>query len=895
MDLFTKKSCQTMAFMSHWPILLIAMGVRDLPHLTPTTPATYAEPWFHLAEPRDLSPIQHHGYLFEDKFTTTAGQEDLDVFNTRDGLIDNRWGGDESREQHSIFKEVGEETQTHPFLSISQIAPWRDTHLSNLPPSDAHTEMPGEWSRLEDLYESGEWNALKARKTSPELEHDHHRDLFQDDVFEELPNIVSIPALKEYHSYLSSSVHTSPSAEHHHAITPIGSPVGDTALHEDRSSMPLLESFLPPSFSVHSPDGILHNEDFQPDNLHESISGLRSGSRSDSKAPKVMEALSHYGHDPNPVAFSNTPLTEFSHSSSDDRILDEYLIRSPESHSLNFLESPMHHEERGPSSPEASSQLRSSLVSSPVSNEFESFEKSFDHLTHGTSETQQGPESSGEFSRGSSIPLDSLLHELDSPPHLDDLHVDDLHLDDLPNFGELFTEPHMHISAVSGQHGLSSERSPSTSFKSDARTNSKAASDIEKSDGTASSKLVKWGRDKVEMDRDNSDMNYGENLRQDKHITNSQNTKLPSQDALVSSSRSGQLKRPSQTYQTDSEPLKQKSRLDPFSFDEHERSISQAKQLSTSTATETHIMTSSTRPSLHSSWLQSKPHADLKFDSETNSGFEEPDNDQTLSRNFHQTHSKDMVIARVHSRTLADQKFKEAVSAYPTGISELHNVLRWTNKSPHKTVNLNLANQRSLSYRDLIDTFQPEITEFMNSIYRNEPRLWQSRHLIGNMRMLWDNYLEMIASCSTLMSSKPIFLMRISWISEQWKRIPETKFNWWPVRGAIYSTGKPHEGFGFVKGFSEATSRSIHDGTVFWLNHRLYQQRREHVAIAFVSRFLHEKRKHWVEFLTPKRSDHGLVTRTLLNKVKSVNPLRYPATSKLPRVRDIRLENPMGL
>lgn len=909
MDLISKKSCQTMALMLHWPMLLTAMGVWDLPHLASTTPADYGDLWSHLAETHDLSLNQNDGSLIEQIYATTAGQDHPDVFNSPDGFMDNWWSGDEGREQHSMFQEVGDETLSHPFLSASQISsPRHDIHDPSLPQSDAHTDMLGEWSRLEDLSENDEWNVLDAqkspsvldsrlealemlRKASPQHEHEHahHRNLFQDDVFEGLANLGSIPPLGDIHHYHSAHTSSSP-AKSYDDFTTIGSPGGGTTLYEATNSMPHLDSFFPSSFPIHSPGGALHNEDFQPKTLDESATRIRG----EPQAHEVMEALLRHDHIQNPPAFSNTPgPADLSQSSSDYRILDEDLIRSPEPHAghdlgishnfENFLESPTFHGERRPISHD-SSHLYPLSVGSPVSSEPENFEKYFDHLPHGTShnkpmspisETKKGSDRSPHFSRYHPMSLDATLHELDSIPHFDDL----------PSFGEFSMDRHMHFSAISEPRIVSSERTLSGFLESEARKDSKAASN-KNLDDTASSKLAEWRNNRVQMDWADS----GEqNLDQDRHITISQNPELPFQDAPDSSIRPGQLKRPSQTLQVNSRPSKRKSPHDPFSFDEDDRSISQAKQVFASKATQIHTADSSTVPSQQTSWVPIKPRPTLGFGSGTISGFERLGDHATVPKTFDQTHSKDMAIEKESPAPSPYEKLNEATTAYSEKIRELHSSLRFTGTSPQEKVKLNTANHQSLSSRDLIDRFQPQISDFMNSILKHEPNVYQSSHLIDNLEMLWDNYLEMIASCSQLISSKRIstnleqdLLDAQNWILEEWKDIPTTRFNWWPARaGAVHPPGKALDELAFVEKFSSAATRSIHAGTVFWLSHAFYNQRREHVATFHVMRFMRDKRENWIHWLKPKRAK-VLSVRTLLTKMKKVKPLKYPSA----RVKD---------
>ncbi|EGF99982.1 uncharacterized protein MELLADRAFT_93971 [Melampsora larici-populina 98AG31] len=922
MDLFNKKLCWMMALMLHWPMLLAAMDVWDAPHFASTIPANSAESWSHLAEPRDLPLNQHGDSLIDKKYTTTSGQDHPDVFNTRDGSMDNRWSADENREQRSIFQEEGEEIQSHEFLSGSPIAsPWRDTDLSNLPPSDAHKNMFGEWTGLEDLFGSGE---KSSREHQHEHEHAHHRDLSQDDVFNELTNLVPIPALEELHHYLLSSPHTSSSspARSYHDFATIGSPGLDTTLYKDTNSMSHLDSFVPPSFSEHTPSGALHNEDFQMNSLHES----NPESSSDSQA-QVMEALSQHDHIQKPPAFSNIPSTQSSQSSSDYRFLDEILIGSPERHvghdlgvsdsdTLASPESQTFHGERISIPHDISSQPHPLSPSSPVSHGLESFEKYLEHLTHGTShnikplspisETKRGSARSLESSRESSIPLDSTLRELDSIPPLDDL----------PNFGELSTDLHTHFPAMSEEHSAWSERTPSASLETESRKNSKDASDVENSDGTASSKLVEWKNNKMEIDRADSEIPSEfllglmsripktdvvlvrsldeKDLNQDMHITTSHNKKLPIQDILESSSRSGQLKRPSQTDQLDSQPSKQKTRHDPFSFDDHDRSISQVRGFSTSPATEIHTTDSSTLPSPWTSLVANKPRPTVGWRSGLNFGFEKPREHETVSKNFDSTHSKDMDIETYHARTWPDEKLNEKTSMYSERIPRFPKSLRSTNTLPQAKVKLNFVNHHSISPRDIIDKFQPEILEFMESISIQAPDPLQTKHVTDNMEKLWDNYLEMIASCSKMISSK-----RIStdleqdledahhWIAEQWKNIPGIKLDWYPLRDRAQPVGKVHDEYAFVEKFSVAASTSIHEGTVFWLSHPMYRPTREHVATVYVMRFMSEKRKNWLQILKPKKAE-TLGVKTLLTKMKNIKPLRYPSTdirARKPRVR----------
>lgn len=92
------------------------------------------------------------------------------------------------------------------------------------------------------------------------------------------------------------------------------------------------------------------------------------------------------------------------------------------------------------------------------------------------------------------INIDSLLRELNSLPPLDDL----------PNFDDISLDPHIVFSSPSEQRGVSSEKSSSGFLGTAARSHLKAASHIENSDDTASSRLLEWRKPGVELRQANS-------------------------------------------------------------------------------------------------------------------------------------------------------------------------------------------------------------------------------------------------------------------------------------------------------------------------------------------------------------------------------------------------------
>ncbi|EGF99974.1 uncharacterized protein MELLADRAFT_93961 [Melampsora larici-populina 98AG31] len=929
------------------------MGVWDSFHLVPTTPTSYAESSSHLAGPRNSAFYQHDVSSLGQKYTTSKqfdalgsstastsniptsftghitlidnmhageydkssvpglnplGQGNPGVFDTHDGLVVDRWPGDEGLKRSPMYQEVEEATQSRISRPASLMAsPGRDIHMSNPPPSDAHTDKLEDWSWLGDLLESDEWNALEARKSSgvlddqlktlemsgkvsPEHGYAPHRQLFQDDVFETLPDLLSIPAFNEHnHDYLSSA-HMSLSTDPHHAITATGSPVGNTALYEDTNSMSLLESSFPPPISVHSLGGALQHEDIRPSSFYEGITGIKSAS----KAPQVTGVLTPHDHIQKKPAFSNAPRTEFSQSSSDHRILNAKLIRSPESqvgHNLgqshnfeNFLESQTFHEESKSNSHDVSSQLHPLSVSPPVSNDLENFGTSFDHFTHGIDKARLRSVFrifANYSSQDSPITIDTLLHELNSLPPLDDL----------PNFDEFTLDPHKISSSLSEQNGVTSERSPSSSLDNEARSHL-AESDIEKSDDiagsrplewlkTASSRPFQWRKNGDELDRDTSAKSVvvlprssdEQDLDQDNPMTTSQNTKPPSQDALASSSKSGQLKGPSQTYQVESQPSKRKSPHDPFSFDEDDGPISQVKLSSTSADTRFHNVDSSTRSSLPRSWRQSKPQTVLEFDSERNSGFEKPLN--TILKNPVDFETQPVNYrAKKKSRKNKDLPSK---ATYPQREFNLD-----FNANHVQKLALN-SKDKPRSPRALIDTFQPRIQKFKNRISKREPDKDQSKHLTENLGILFDNYLEMIAICSEIVSPKvghtnlqQDLLDAYMWLSEKWVKIPKTKFYWYPVRKTKFPPQKSHADQTFSTKFD---SLPVYEGTVFWLNHKLYNPRREHVAAEYAIRFMRENREDWIELII-RRPAKVLTIRGLLSSMRKVRPLKYPGPAR---------------
>ncbi|EGF99975.1 uncharacterized protein MELLADRAFT_112262 [Melampsora larici-populina 98AG31] len=952
MDLFNKRSCQRMAFIFHWPMLLTAMGIWDASRFAP-------ESWSHLAEPRNPLLHQHDVSFLENEYTATStlfdtpgspvdriytggngkhpvpsfdspGQEDPGVLNTPDRLANNWWSGAESPEQRSVYQEIGDGSQHHSLLSTLQTETaslWHDTHLFTSPPLDAHRDKLEEWSGLEDLFASGDWNTFKAQKSpsvpddrvetlemfgkvSVEHEHAPHRDHFQEIVFEELPEIVSVPAWDVYNHYPLSNSHMSSSpVDLYHAITTTGSPVGNTALFEDTSSMSHLGSPLPPPISVHSPGGALQNGDFPPDSLYKSITGIKR----DFKAHEVAGVLAHHEFHETPQAFWNMPPTEFSQSSPDYQTLDGNLIRSPQSHvfnnlghSHNFensLESQTFHKAPRSNLHDMSSQLHPLPASAPLSNQLETFGKTFDHLDHGISDStkpispiiKEGSDWSSESSQDSPITLDSLIHELDLLPHLDVL----------PELESFLMDPHMPFSPLSEQYGVSSAQTPSGFLDTQPSRNFKVASGIEKSDDTASPRLIEWKSNEVELDRANpgivpclfrlpvfhsASLQARQNLDQD--ITSSQNTKLPYQDALASSPRSGQLKRPTRTYQIDSQPSKRKTLHASSSLDENDESFSQSKLFSTSADSQIHPTDSSTRPSSQPSSPQSKPHTNLEFQSEKHSDLEEPRNEETIPEIFDKMRSKITGIKENYSSTWADVRFNEATSAYSERVHKMHTLLHLSDTSPPEEVDLDFAKPIPMSSRALLEKHQPQLQDFTNSILKHEPNEHPARHVIVNLQTLWDNFLEMVTICSEILSLNRVqtnmeqdVLDAHDWILEKWKRIPETKFNWWPVRGATYPPGKPHESNSFTEDFEKLP---VHESTVFWLNHRLHNKRREGAAADYVLRFIREKREGWILYLTPRTVDKVL-SRTLLGTMKKVRSLSYPSPSRNYRAWDARI------
>ncbi|KAH9814145.1 hypothetical protein DFH28DRAFT_895324 [Melampsora americana] len=149
------------------------------------------------------------------------------------------------------------------------------------------------------------------------------------------------------------------------------------------------------------------------------------------------------------------------------------------------------------------------------------------------------------------------------------------------------------------------------------------------------------------------------------------------------------------------------------------------------------------------------------------------------------------------------------------------------------------------------------------------------------MEMLWDNFLEMVSICSEVVSSNYIDTNlaedlhdAYNWIAKEWTRIPETKFESLPIRGVKYRTGQLKPDDAFIREFER---KSIYEGTVFWLSHRMHDQRRERVAATYVLRFMNSRRQHWIQHLTLSTSIR-LFPRTLLIYLKRVRPLKYPAS-----------------
>ncbi|EGF99863.1 uncharacterized protein MELLADRAFT_112309 [Melampsora larici-populina 98AG31] len=192
------------------------------------------------------------------------------------------------------------------------------------------------------------------------------------------------------------------------------------------------------------------------------------------------------------------------------------------------------------------------------------------------------------------------------------------------------------------------------------------------------------------------------------------------------------------------------------------------------------------------------------------------------------------------------------------------------------------SNHPSTSPRVLIDTFQPEIEKFMNTISKNCINWRYKSYLTDNMRHLLDNYLEILSICSEVVSSNGSphnmagdLREGYDWLMEGLEDLPHTQFTNLPIPGNKYSSRRPRS-----RAFTNLFDRfTVFDGTVYWLKHLSYSSRRERVAATFVLAFMRQKRAHWIHHLTPYSADE-LFVRTLLIFAKRVRPLKYPTKLK---------------
>ncbi|KAH9813674.1 hypothetical protein DFH28DRAFT_1128328 [Melampsora americana] len=839
MDLFNKKSCQTIALMLNWPILLTSMGVWDLSRgirdHVPTSLASNPEQWPRLMEPLDpalqnagvsLSKQETSSILFNtpgpsteltsnipakptghispiDNMDTGPYQPgahgknslssvhsfrpgDSGIVKTRNRLLVDGWSVAKSGEHPPMHQEVREETQSHVARPGSQI-PWRDTYVLKPPSSTACMDVSGEksWEDfLEPLDNAGYYG---------ELSH----------VIGQLPGIME--DLQSWHSRV------------------VGLP----------SPGPKVTSFKP------------HHE-WEIVKVQERPSVLTRPPRSSDMTKKGSLDHEHAYH------------RELSHDDSSEE------LSSPASESASEAYKPSA-SSNGHTSSQADDSSRS---------------KGLSMVSPGRSSLASSSDSHGES------PEESPSRFLDSGSWTSSL------LDGLLNVCETRTK-------------------------------------IKIPDNSVSSDYI--GREKMEVKPIWAN-SVQQNLDQDMHSMSPQNTVSPAQDAGVS------LSRPSS--KVDLQSSKRTYHREPFSSNEDDKSLHRAKRFCQpmTMQPEISIMESFTFPSGQTSWLQSKPRLSRGSDSGKKSVMKsgEPQIGASESTfDLQRYYSKKKAIERSYARSRTLEKLEKVSLKFPSldrsrqirGTNPVNDFERNTvsknqlnlhflhEKFPVKVTNpsgpinkgtmidprmkvisrrpegssyvdedlgqrmVSNSKKLPLSPRDLIDEYEPTIRKFLKSLEAGEKNKEFAKYLVENMEKLWDNYLEMITLSSQLISKSQKTDMRqdlidaYKWIAPQWKDIPGTSFDWLPIPGLKCTGGRLSKHDAFTEKFEVL---SVHEGTVYWLGHRMYDRRRERVAGMYALNFIHEKRPDWIGVLKPPSTEKFYI-RTFLLKIQSNRRLKYPS------------------
>ncbi|EGG00072.1 uncharacterized protein MELLADRAFT_79342 [Melampsora larici-populina 98AG31] len=326
--------------------------------------------------------------------------------------------------------------------------------------------------------------------------------------------------------------------------------------------------------------------------------------------------------------------------------------------------------------------------------------------------------------------------------------------------------------------------------------------------------------------------------------------------------RSGPLKHP---FQTESPFLKYKAYQSHFTFDDSEGFIRQVKRKSEDNEILTLPLSaaSSQKPAL----LQSEPPTTAALYSQTNS---------ILKRKKHRGK------ATIHNNPVDLEKHQSTPKAIERYYGRSWRREKLIKERLLHDVDANLmqkfvsnSNHLSISPRELIDSFHPKIQEFLNLIGLERIKKFHTHYLQTNMDKLLDNYLEILTTCSEVVSSNGLHTNMVQdirdgykWLIEKLARLPGTQFEYLPLVG---NTVGPDENAVFMKTFD---GLSIYRGTVFWLAHPLYDRRRNRVATTYVLEFMRQNRMHWIKYLTPSTAGE-LSSKTLLIWAKRVRPLKY--------------------
>ncbi|KAH9814146.1 hypothetical protein DFH28DRAFT_1083155 [Melampsora americana] len=668
MDGLNKKSCRTMVFIFNLPTLLTAMGVRDLSNTMghsvwnmgsyasywtePFDPALHQEQISQLAteytsnilfeapEPSTASttniPTWSTGHItpIDDFHTGAYGKSSLasfhyprarspEIYNTHDREV-NIPSRAESQERHLMHQELGEDTQPHFSRSGSQVeTPWRDAYLLNTPSSAPHTDIlekdswvdgqlaggyhpevihatshppgimgdsPAHIDLLEELSAMSsemsalkphhEWNAVDSPiftdhsfrasemfgKASSEYNHDHLPEFLQDGTFEKLPSFAQNPGSEGNDHSAPPSIHMNlPSDEH------------------DLGDNQNFESFIMDSTFFH-------------DRFHFTAH--------DASFPRVAFPV-------------NSPVSNQRHP------------RETAGDSFNHL------------SHDAPHFTRHISPHSEENQEFRGYSKlgfldppgSFDRPLHPSSLYDPAHESSPDQGQTSSYGLQqsNWVQEIANQPGSVVIH----HVDDLPKLERSSMNSHKYssglLASLSDKGSGSSEKSLSQLPDIEGRKSFEVANGNERSDDSSRSRFIEWKNNEVDLGRanigkaeNNVILSSGvdeHNLNQEHPTTAFQNRKSTFRDERVRSPPPGHLKRPTRTYQLDSQSSKRKTQHTPSISDEHVGIISQTEKVPPSINNEIHIQDSSTLQSQTQdrSRLQSKPGKTRGSDSGTTS------------------------------------------------------------------------------------------------------------------------------------------------------------------------------------------------------------------------------------------------------------------------------------